>query len=150
MEKLNEDFRAFIGLLESEEVDYLIVGGYAVAIHGFPRYTGDIDFFVAINEGNAGKLLRVFAEFGFGDIGLSLDDFLQESFVVEIGREPRKIQILTGIDGVTFDECRTRRVELVSDGLRMKFIGKEDLVRNKTISARPKDRIDVEELGKLP
>jgi hypothetical protein len=149
MEKLNEDFRTFIGLLESEEVDYLIVGGYAVAIHGFPRYTGDIDFFVAISEGNAEKLLRVFGKFGFGDIGLSHDDFLRESFVVEIGREPRKIQILTGIDGVTFDECRARRVEREVDGLRMKFIGKEDLVRNKTVSSRPKDRIDVEELGKL-
>lgn len=149
MEKLNEDFRAFIGLLESEAVDYLIVGGYAVAVHGFPRYTGDIDFFVAIGENNAAKLLTVFGKFGFGDIGLTRGDFLEERFVVEIGREPRKIQVLTGIDGVTFAECHDRRVEVETDGLRMKFIGKEDLIRNKVASGRPKDRIDLEELGKL-
>lgn len=150
MEKLNKDFLEFIGLLESEGVDYLIVGGYAVAIHGFPRYTGDIDFFVAIGEGNATKLLTVFDKFGFGDIGLTREDFLEESFVVEIGREPRKIQVLTGIDGVKFADCHDRRIEVEADGLRMKFIGKDDLIRNKAASGRPKDRIDVEELGKLP
>ncbi len=150
METLNEDFRAFIGLLESEEVDYLIVGGYAVAVHGFPRYTGDIDFFVAIGEENADRLLRVFDRFGFGEIGLTRDDFLTESFVVEIGREPRKIQVLTGIDGVIFSECRRRAVEVSLDGQTLKFIGKEDLLLNKEASGRPKDLIDLEELRKLP
>ena len=105
MDQLNQDFLEFIGFLEEERVDYLIVGGYAVGMHGFPRYTGDIDFFVAISNENALKLMRVFQRFGFGDIGLSESDFLEDNFVVEIGREPRKIQVLTGIDGVTFEEC---------------------------------------------
>jgi hypothetical protein len=149
MEPLNEDFREFIGLLESEGVDYLLVGGYAVAIHGFPRYTGDIDFFVAIGEQNAAKLLRVFDRFGFGDIGLVEQDFLTEAFVVEIGREPRKIQVLTGIDGVTFEECYSKRLELQVDGLVLKVIAIDDLQVNKAASGRAKDRIDLEELRKL-
>lgn len=150
MDQLNQDFLEFIRLLEEEQVEYLVVGGYAVGIHGFPRYTGDIDFFVAISERNAAKLLRVFEAFGFGDIGLRCGDFLEPDFVVEIGREPRKIQVLTGIDGVTFDDCYGRRVEVAVGGMGMKFIGKDDLIRNKTASARSKDLIDVEELGKSP
>jgi predicted nucleotidyltransferase len=150
MDQLNQDFLEFIKLLEEEQVEYLVVGGYAVGIHGFPRYTGDIDFFVAVSDRNAAKLLRVFDAFGFGNIGLCSGDFLEPDFVVEIGREPRKIQVLTGIDGVAFDDCFARRVDVAVGGLTVKFIGKDDLIRNKTASARPKDRIDVEELEKNP
>ena len=149
MDQLNQDFLGFIELLEAEKVDYLIVGGYAVGLHGFPRYTGDIDFFVEISTGNAGKILRVFEKFGIGDIGLTLGDFLEKDFVVEIGREPRKIQVLTGIDGVSFNECFGRKIEVEIGRINMKFIGKDDLMRNKAASGRPKDRIDLEELGKL-
>jgi predicted nucleotidyltransferase len=150
MDQLNQDFREFIGLLEEENVEYLIVGGYAVGIHGFPRYTGDIDFFVALNPENADRLIRVFDRFGFGEIGLSPTDFLEENFVVEIGREPRKIQVLTGIDGVRFAECHRNRIEIEieSDGLVLKVIGKNDLIRNKAASGRPKDQIDLSELQK--
>ena len=77
MDELNRDFREFIALLEARQVDYLVVGGYAVGLHGFPRYTGDLDFFVAINDQNAAKLLEVFNDFGFGDIGLQHGDFLE-------------------------------------------------------------------------
>lgn len=149
MDELNRDFREFIALLEARQVDYLVVGGYAVGIHGFPRYTGDLDFFVAISDQNASKLLEVFSDFGFGDIGLQHGDFLELDFVVEIGREPRKIQVLTGIDGVAFEECYRRRIEVNIQGMNVKFIGKDDLIRNKTASGRPKDRIDVEQLGKI-
>lgn len=149
MDELNKDFLEFIALLEAKQVDYLVVGGYAVGLHGFPRFTGNLDFFVAINNANASKLLEVFADFGFGDIGLRREDFLEKDFVVEIGREPRKIQVLTGIDGVTFDECSTRRVEVEIAGMNVKFIGKDDLIRNKTASARPKDRIDADQLQRI-
>ena len=148
IETLNQDFLEFIGLLESHGVDYLIIGGYAVALHGFPRYTGNIDFFVAVNPENAAKLMNVFNAFGFGDIGIDQNDFMQPNFVVEIGREPRKIQVLTGIDGVTFADCHSRRVEVDLQGMHLKFIGKEDLIRNKQASARSKDLIDVDELSK--
>ncbi len=149
METLNPDFLEFIKLLDRHAVDYLVVGGYAVAVHGFPRYTGDIDFFVALDQNNAERLIRVFGDFGFGDIGLQRDDFLQPDFVIEIGREPRKIQVLTGIDGVEFKECLERRIEIPINGISVKFIGKQDLIRNKLASGRPKDRIDAEELNKV-
>ena len=146
MENLNPDFLDFITLLEKKSVEYLIVGGYAVGFHGFPRYTGDIDFFVAVSETNAQRLMEVFQEFGFGGIGIEKQDFLKPSFIIEIGREPRKIQVLTGIDGVTFDECRNTAVECDYLGRKMRFIGLETLIRNKKASGRSKDLIDAEEL----
>ena len=103
---------------------------------------------MAVNPENAAKLIDVFKAFGFGEIGISKEDFLQPDFVVEIGREPRKIQVLTGIDGVTFSDCRSRRVEIELQGMNLKFIGKEDLIRNKKASARSKDLIDIDELNK--
>jgi hypothetical protein len=150
MDRLNQDFLEFIGLLEGERVEYLIVGGYAVGVHGFPRYTGDIDFFVAVHPSNAARLVQVFKRFGFGELGLKDTDFLEEDFVIEIGREPRKIQVLTGIDGVHFDECHRNRLIVNHQGLLLPFIGKEELIRNKTASGRPKDRIDLEELQRKP
>lgn len=128
----------------------LIIGGYAVELHGFLRFTGDIDFFVAVNAENAAELMRVFDAFRFGEIGISHEDFMQPNFVVEIGREPRKIQVLTGIDGVTFADCHSHRVKVELQGIHLKFIGKEDLIRNKQASARSKDLIDVDELSKQP
>jgi hypothetical protein len=146
MENLNPDFLDFITLLEKKSVEYLIVGGYAVGFHGFPRYTGGMDFFVAVNETNAQRLLEVFQEFGFGEIGIEKEDFLKPSFIIEIGREPRKIQVLTGIDGVTFDECRETALECDYLGRKMRFIGLEALLRNKKASGRSKDLIDAQEL----
>ena len=149
MENLNPDFLDFITLLGQRSVEYVIVGGYAVGFHGFPRYTGDIDFFVSINEENAEKLLQVLDDFGFGGIGIEREDFLKPSFVVEIGREPRKIQILTGIDGVSFQECFQSAVECEYLERKLRFIGFDALVRNKKASGRPKDLIDVEALTGL-
>lgn len=149
MEKLNEDFLEFVRLLEQNDVRYLIVGGYAVGLHGFPRYTGDIDFFVAISEENSSKILTVFESFGFGELDINKSDFLTKDYVVEIGREPRKIQLLTGIDGVDFDACYPNRVEVTYADLVLKFIGKGDLLINKQASGRSKDLIDFDELNKI-
>ncbi|MEI8294508.1 MAG: hypothetical protein WCG66_11095 [bacterium] len=149
MENLNPDFLDFITLLEKKFVEYLVVGGYAVGFHGFPRYTGDIDFFVAVSERNAQRLMEVFQEFGFGEIGIEKQDFLKPWFIIEIGREPRKIQVLTGIDGVTFDECRETAVEYDYLGQKMRFIGLEPLIRNKKASGRSKDLIDAQELLRI-
>lgn len=149
MENLNPDFLDFITLLGKKSVEYLVVGGYAVGFHGFPRYTGDIDFFVAVSERNAQRLMEVFQEFGFGEIGIEKQDFLKPWFIIEIGREPRKIQVLTGIDGVTFDECRETAVEYDYLGQKMRFIGLEPLIRNKKASGRSKDLIDAQELLRI-
>jgi len=146
---LNKHFQDFLGLLEKHHVEYVIVGGYAVGVHGFPRYTGDIDVFVAISRENAGRLVDVFNEFGFASLSLKDSDFLEPDTVVEVGREPMKIQVLTGIDGVTFDRCRSDRMMVNISGLQVPFIGFESLLTNKASSPRSKDRIDLEELTRL-
>lgn len=146
---LNRHFREFIELLEKQKVRYLVVGGYAVGLHGFPRYTGNLDVFIAVSRENAEKTLAVFSAFGFSDLGLGLGDFLEKEMVVEIGREPMKIQVLTGIDGVTFEECEAGRVFLDEGGLRVPFIGLEELLKNKAASPRGKDQIDRAELLKI-
>jgi hypothetical protein len=146
---LNEHFREFIELLEKHHVEYLVVGGYAVGFHGFPRYTGDLDIFVAISPRNADGLVRVFSDFGFSDMGLKESDFLDQEMIVEIGREPNKIQVLTGIDGVGFDVCYQHRVWFREGKSSIPFIALEELMANKAASPRGKDKIDLEELRKI-
>jgi hypothetical protein len=146
---LNKHFREFIELLEKHHVEYLVVGGYAVGFHGFPRYTGDLDIFVAISPRNAKGLVRVFSAFGFSSIGLKESDFLDQEIIVEIGREPNKIQILTGIDGVGFDICYQHRVLYREGTLAIPFIALDDLITNKAATPRGKDKIDLEELRKI-
>jgi hypothetical protein len=146
---LNRHFQDFLGLLEKHKVEYVVVGGYAVGVHGFPRYTGDMDVFVAISRENAGRLLNVFAEFGFASLELKAEDFLEPDTVIEVGREPIKIQVLTGIDGISFDQCRTGRILVDVSGLQVPFIGFDALLANKAASPRSKDRIDFEELTQL-
>jgi hypothetical protein len=116
---LNKHFQEFIELLNQNQVRYLLVGGYAVGFHGFPRYTGDLDVFIAISERNSEKILKTFKDFGFPDLGLTKEDFLEKEIVVEIGREPLKIQVLTGIDGVTFEECYEGKVCLDIGGVKV-------------------------------
>jgi len=146
---LNPHFRGPIALLAKHEVEYLVVGGYAVGFHGFPRYTGELDIFVAISERNASALVTMFAEFGFSDIGLKQTDFLDQEMIVEIGREPMKIQVLTGIGGVTFENCYRQRVIFNDGPTAIPFISLEDLIANKQAAPRPKDRIDLDELRRI-
>jgi predicted nucleotidyltransferase len=146
---LNKNFREFLELLVDNHVKFLVVGGYAVGVHGFPRYTGDIDVFVPIDADNATRLHRVFDLFGFGDVGITESDFRQPDTVIEIGREPNKIQILTGIDGVAFGPAYANRIVVELDGLSVPFIGIEDLLRNKRAAGRSKDLIDVDELERI-
>ena len=145
---LNRHFREFVELLERKGVKYLLVGGYAVGFHGFPRYTGDLDVFIAIDPENANKILEVFEAFGFSDLKLTTNDFLEDDMVVEIGREPLKIQILTGIDGIQFDDAYIRKVYWTDQDLSIPFIGFEDLLKNKESTGRGRDKIDVQELMK--
>lgn len=145
----NRHFLEFLGLLEKHRVDYLVVGGYAVGVHGFPRYTGDLDVFVATDPANAERLVAVFSEFGFSSLDLTSGDFLQPEIVVEIGREPMKIQVLTGIDGVTFEGARRDRLLLRVGNLDVPFIGLESLLANKAASPRAKDKIDLDELTRI-
>ena len=149
METLNRNFREFLKFLVEKEVKFLVVGGYAVGLHGFPRYTGDLDVFIAMSESNAHKVTEVFDEFGFSDLGISASDFLEEDFVVEIGREPNKIQVLTGIDAIDFEQAYGNRVVADFGDIKIPFIGLDDLMMNKDATGRSKDQIDLIELRKI-
>lgn len=143
---LNKDFKEFAALLNAHGVEYLVVGGYALAAHGHPRYTGDIDFWVSRGAGNIERLLDVLRSFGFGSLGLSARDFGADT-VVQLGRPPRRIDLLTDIDGVEFEGCWSRRETVSVDGLQLHLIGLEDFKANKRAAGRWKDLADLEALG---
>ena len=145
--KLQSDLREFIELLSSHRVDYLIVGGHAVAYHGYPRYTGDMDFFVRPSRENAVKVVAALAAFGFGQVGLDAETFTEPEKVVQLGRPPNRIDILTAISGVSFEEAWGGRVAAVLDGVPVHFIGRVALIANKRAAGRQKDLADLEELG---
>lgn len=148
MIQLPRDFQDFIRLLNRHGVEYLVVGGYAVAIHGYVRYTGDIDFFIALNPDNAQKMVDVFHAFGFNMRELNQALFLDKGKIIRIGTEPMRLEVLNQIDGVEFSDCYKNRKELRSGGLHINFIGLAELVKNKRATGRGKDQIDAEELEK--
>lgn len=143
---LPDDFKEFLKLLNEHNVRYLLIGGYAVGYHGYPRTTNDIDLWIAIHNDNAQKMVRVLQEFGFNDKEMSAALFLKEKTIVRLGLPPIRIEISTGISGVTFDECYPNRVSAVLDGIEVPVIAKTDLIRNKKASGRHKDLADLEEL----
>ena len=144
---LPRDFREFLKLLNRRRVKYLIVGGYAVGFHGYPRPTGDIDIFIAISPDNARAMVEVFRDFGFVTVDLSEALFLSAGGVARIGRPPVRIEILNEIDGVEFSACHARRVSGKLAGLKVNFIGFDDLLKNKRAAGRPKDLADLSYLG---
>src|SRR4051812_9807889 len=107
--QLAEDFEDFVRLLNKYAVAYMVVGGYALAFHGRPRYTGDLDIWIDVSEDNAEKMIRVIREFGFASLGLGKSDFLNESYVTQIGYPPLRIDILNSISGVSFAEAFTHK-----------------------------------------
>ncbi len=143
---LNSDFKEFAELLNAHGVEYLLVGGYALAAHGQPRYTGDIDFWVSPAPANIDKLMRVLQAFGFGSLGLTSRDFGVDT-VVQLGQPPRRIDLMTGIDGVEFAPCWAQRETVTLDGLVLNLIGLEDFKANKRAAGRLKDWADLEALG---
>ena len=146
MAKLQSDLKEFIALLNSQGVEYLVVGGHAVAFHGHPRFTGDIDFFVRTTSENAQRLLRVLDLFGFGSIGILENDLIEQGRVVSLGQPPNRIDILTSISGVVFESAWQARVQTVLDDQPVAFLGWNDLLKNKEASARQKDKADLEKL----
>lgn len=143
------DFREFIGLLNSRRVRYLVVGGYAVAYHGYPRTTDDIDIFIELSRRNATAMAEVFRRFGFEAGQIRPEFFMDKGEVVRLGREPLKLEILNDISGVEFAECYERRVRARIGDLRVNFIDLPDLIRNKRASGRDKDRMDLKNLPQL-
>ncbi len=146
--RLPQDFKEFLRLLEDNKAEYLLVGGYAVGYHGYPRPTGDIDFWISNTMENAERIVLVLREFGFDSEELSASLFTEEKSIVRMGIAPFKLEIITYIDGVQFDDCYRRRIETNIDECKVRVIGLEDLLANKQASGRPKDINDVLELEK--
>ncbi len=146
MIRLPQDFREFLQLLNSHKVEYLLIGGYAVGCHGHPRATGDIDFWVAMHPENARRLVNLLRVFGFASTPIDPALFLQEKKVIRMGNSPLRIELLTTISGVKFEECYSRRIVTTLDGVEVNVIGLDDLKANKKASGRPKDLSDLDQL----
>jgi predicted nucleotidyltransferase len=144
---LPRDFREFLKLLNVHKVGYLLVGGYAVAFHGYPRATADMDIWVAVDPINAERLVAVLKEFGFDVDELSPELFLAENQIIRLGVPPVRIEIHTSISGVNFDKCYAERVMDRWDGVDVPLINLEQLKVNKAASGRYKDLNDLEHLS---
>ena len=141
------DFKEFLRLLEGNEVEYLLIGGYAVGFHGYPRATVDMDIWVATTPDNAPRVVTVLKEFGFDVPELSPELFLTEDQVIRMGMPPVRLEILTSISGVTFEECFAERVVGELDGVPVNLISLRHLKLNKRASGRNKDLNDLENLA---
>ncbi len=143
---LSPDFKEFIELLNTHNVAHLVVGGYAVAFHGHPRYTKDIDIWIHRDPINATRMMAALDAFGFGQIGLSERDFLEPNQTIQLGLPPNRIDLLTDLEGVDFIPCYDAREEFVIEGMVVSCIGLECLKRNKRALGRYQDLADLENL----
>ena len=146
--KVEKDFEDFIKLINKFEVKYLIVGAFALALFVEPRNTGDIDFFIERSKENAKKILKVLIEFGFESLDLNINDFTDKNMVIQLGVQPVRIDILSSISGVNFQDAYSSREEKQFGKTKANFISKEYLIINKRASARKKDLLDLDLLLK--
>ena len=143
---LEQDFIDFIDLLNIHHVEYMIVGAHALAFHGRPRHTGDLDIWIKPSIDNADKMVKVLKDFGFYSLGLKRDDFLKENYVTQLGYPPLRIDILNSISGVDFDEAFKGRIIGQVDDLTISFINIPDFIANKEATGRTKDLGDIDAL----
>ncbi len=146
MIRIPKDFKEFLQLLNENKVDFIIVGGYAVAFHGAPRYTGDIDVYVRKARENGQKIVKALEAFGFADVSLRAEDFAEADKVFQLGVPPLRIDIVTDIDGLSWDEAASNAVEVSSEDLHFKVIGLQELIKNKKSVGRHKDLADLSAL----
>jgi len=145
--EVQKDFKELLELFNAHKVKYLIVGGYALAYHGVPRYTGDIDIFVKPDKENALNILTALNDFGFGSVGLKEEDFESPNKVVQLGYPPVRIDIITSISGVLWDDAYEKHAEGKYGNISVYYIGREHYILNKRASGRKKDLADLEALG---
>lgn len=144
---LYPDFKEFLALLNARKVKYLVIGGYAVAFHGAPRNTKDLDIWLLIDPVNAGRVVEALADFGFGSLGLKPTDFMETDVIIQLGFAPNRIDLILGAPGVDFETCYQARAETVIDEIIVPFIDRENLILNKKAAGRLQDLADVEALG---
>jgi hypothetical protein len=147
--ELNQDFYEFFASLIDNDVRFLVVGGYAMAAHGHPRFTKDLDVWVWMDATNSVAIIEALTAFGFGSLGLTPADFLTPDTVIQLGYPPQRIDLLTTPDGVRFEDCWPDRLVTSIRGLNIPVLGLEGLIANKTAAARPQDLVDVSLLSKL-
>lgn len=143
---LPDDFREFLSLLSDEQVRYLLIGGYAVGYHGYPRATGDLDVWIEVDPDNADRMVAVLRRFGFLDTSLSAELFLRVPGIIRMGVPPMRIEVLTDIDGVAFSDCYAERLTDDWDGVEVNLISLDRLRQNKRAAGRFKDLDDLENL----
>jgi predicted nucleotidyltransferase len=144
--ELPKDFREFLRLLRAHGVEYLLIGGWAVGYHGYPRFTDDLDIWIAVSATNAERVVNVFSDFGFDLPGLTTELFLEDNKIVRVGVEPIRIEVMTSIDGVHFEDCYRDRLEIDLEGIQVSLINLAHLRLNKKASGRLKDLSDLENL----
>ncbi len=146
--KLQKDLKEFIELLNSLKIDFVVVGAHAVAFHGYPRFTGDIDLFVRPSAENAGQLTKALHSFGFPVLSDFENTFTQPEKVIQLGRAPNRIDLLTSISGVTFDEAWDDSIITKLDEIPVRILGLKMLLKNKEASGRVKDLADIEGISR--
>ena len=145
--EVQQDFRDLLALLNEHEVEFLIVGAYALAFHGAPRFTGDLDIFVRPAPDNAARLLDALAEFGFKFPNLTADDFSNPNKVVQLGFPPVRIDLITSITGVSWDEAAAHKEAGDFGDVPVNYLGRDQYIANKRATGRRKDLADLEALG---
>ena len=145
--EVHPDFKEFLELFNKHQVEYLIVGGYALAFHGAPRFTGDIDIFIYANPENAEHVLDALEEYGFESSDLTVEDFTSYNKVIQLGTPPVRVDIITSLTGVSWDEVIKSKVPGSYGGVPVFFISKSDFIKNKRAIGRMKDLADIEALG---
>lgn len=146
--RLQKDLREFIERLNAENVDYVIVGAHALAYHGHPRYTGDLDVLLRPSKGNAERVLSALDAFGFDDIGIGAEDLLALDQVIQLGVSPNRIDLVVSLDGLTFDQVWDGRISTTLDDIPVNVISREHLKINKLAVGRPQDLADVDALSR--
>jgi hypothetical protein len=142
-ENVSKDFEELFASFSDRKVRALIVGGYAFAYHARPRYTKDIDVWIEATPDNAQRLLEALNDFGFGSLGLSIEDFTKPGQIVQLGFPPNRIDLLTSIKGLTFEEAWEARIEDLFGTTRVCYLGRDDLIRSKRAAGRAQDQMDV-------
>jgi predicted nucleotidyltransferase len=152
LEGLHEDFRDLLVVFADTGVEFVIVGAYALALHGAPRASGDIDLFIRATPDNAERVFAALARFGapLEAAGISAVDFARPALVYQIGLPPRRIDVLTEISGVSFDEVWESRLTVDVEGRSIGFIGRAAFLKNKRAAGRPQDIVDVARLERIP
>jgi hypothetical protein len=145
--EVQQDFKELLELFNGHKVEYMIVGAYALAFHGAPRFTGDIDIFVRPSSQNAKRVLSALADFGFGSLNLTIDDFQNPNAVVQLGSPPVRIDLINSIKGVTWEEADREKQAGLYGNVPVCFLGREQYIANKRATGRQKDLADLEALG---